>query len=311
MSNHNEFLWTEKYRPRKLKDTILPKSIKEKLAKTLEGGSLMNYLLVGSPGVGKTTLAKVLCDELDSDYLFINGSKNTGIDVVRTDMQEFAATMSFKSGRKYIIVDEMDGMTPQAQNSLKTFIEEHSLNCGFIYTSNHKNKILEAIQSRCVIIDVKIPKEEKKDLIVATIKRLAEILKTENVKFEPKIVQELVIKNFPDIRKCINALQSSSVSGELKIDVLLNKDNIDDLVKALKDANYADVRTWVAINYDMDIHTIIVELYKKLSTIVNPKSIPGIILAMNEHDYKDSFVVNKEINLLAMLTNIMVEAEFK
>jgi DNA polymerase III delta prime subunit len=309
--NHNEFLWTEKYRPNNLSECIIPKEIKNKLAQTLEGGSLMNYLLVGPPGVGKTTIARALCEQLDSDFLFINGSKERGIDVVRNDMQNFAATMSFKSGRKYIIVDEMDGMTRGTQNALKTFIEEHSLNCGFIYTSNHKNAIIEAIQSRCVVIDIRIPKDEKKELIVSTIKRMAEILKNENVKFEPKLLQEIVVKTFPDIRKCINALQQNSVSGALEIVALENKENIDQLIRFLKESNFTEVRNWVSSNYETDIHSLINDIYKKLNTILKPNSIPGVILAMNNHDYRDSFCVNKEINLLAMLTNIMVEAEFK
>jgi|TARA_B110000858_G_scaffold176034_1_gene209942 DNA polymerase III delta prime subunit len=309
-----EFLWVEKYRPTKVESCVLPKQLKETLFEFVKAGELPNITFSGGPGVGKTTAAKAILDEIGSSYMMINGSEESGIDVLRTKIRNFASTVSLYGGRKYLILDEADYLNPQStQPALRGFIEEFSSNCGFILTCNYQNRIIPALISRCPTYDFSIPKEEKQELAGEFFKRALKILTDENIDFEPKAVAALVQKYFPDWRRALNELQRYSVSGNIDAGILVNikSDNIKELMGHMKRKEFTDVRKWVVNNLDNDSVRLFRSIYDNLYDFVDGSTIPHIVVILGEYQYKSAFVADQEINTLACLTEIMARAKFK
>jgi DNA polymerase III delta prime subunit len=309
-----EFLWVEKYRPTKVESCVLPKQLKETLFEFVKAGELPNITFSGGPGVGKTTAAKAILDEIGSSYMMINGSEESGIDVLRTKIRNFASTVSLYGGRKYLILDEADYLNPQStQPALRGFIEEFSSNCGFILTCNYQNRIIPALISRCPTYDFSIPKEEKQELAGEFFKRALKILTDENIDFEPKAVAALVQKYFPDWRRALNELQRYSVSGNIDAGILVNikSDNIKELMGHMKRKEFTDVRKWVVNNLDNDSVRLFRSIYDNLYDAVDGSTIPHIVVILGEYQYKSAFVADQEINTLACLTEIMARAKFK
>jgi DNA polymerase III delta prime subunit len=313
VSNPEEFLWVQKFRPAKIEDCILPERLKNTFLDILKQGQLPNLLLHGTGGVGKTTVATALCNELESDVLLINASLSAGIDVLRTTIQQFASTVSFGNGVKVVILDESDYLNPNStQPALRAFIEEFSVNCRFIFTCNYPKKIIDPIHSRCTVIDFSISKEEKQVLAGKFFKRATEILKLEGIEFDQKVVAEVVTKHFPDYRRVLNELQRYSVSGKIDSGILVNQtaDSFKDLVKLIKDKNFTEVRKWVGTN-DTDTIALFRDFYDYSNEYVEPASIPQLILILADYQYKASFVADQELNLMAALTEIMSSIQFK
>ena len=309
-----EFLWVEKYRPSDIQSCVLPKQLKKTLLEFVAAGELPNVTFSGGPGVGKTTAAKALLDELGLTYMMVNGSEESGIDVLRTKIKNFASTVSLHGGRKYLILDEADYLNPQStQPALRGFIEEFSSNCGFILTCNYVNRIIPALISRCPTYDFSIPKDEKQELAGDFFKHSLEILKKENVKFEPKAVASLVQKHFPDWRRVLNELQRYSVSGNIDAGILVNisSDNIKELMNHMKRKEFTDVRKWVVNNLDNDPVRLFRSLYDNLYDCVDGSTIPHVVVILGEYQYKSAFVADQEINTLACLTEIMARGKFK
>ena len=309
-----EFLWVEKYRPTKVESCVLPKQLKETLFEFVKAGELPNITFSGGPGVGKTTAAKAILDEIGSSYMMINGSEESGIDVLRTKIRNFASTVSLYGGRKYLILDEADYLNPQStQPALRGFIEEFSSNCGFILTCNYQNRIIPALISRCPTYDFSIPKEEKQELAGEFFKRALKILTDENIDFEPKAVAALVQKYFPDWRRALNELQRYSVSGNIDAGILVNikSDNIKELMGHMKRKEFTDVRKWVVNNLDNDSVRLFRSIYDNLYDAVDGSTIPHVVVILGEYQYKSAFVADQEINTLACLTEIMSRVKFK
>ena len=309
-----DFLWVEKYRPKTIEECVLPNALKQTLSEFVSKGDLPNLILSGGPGVGKTTAAKAMLDELGLTYMFINGSEESGIDVLRTKIKNFASTVSLHGGRKYLILDEADYLNPQStQPALRGFIEEFSANCGFILTCNYVNRIIPALISRCPTYDFSIPKDEKQELAGEFFKRSLQILKDENIEFETKAVAALVQKHFPDWRRVLNELQRYSVSGKIDAGILVNisSDNIKDLMGHMKQKEFTNVRKWVVNNLDNDPTRLFRSLYDNLYDYVDGSCIPHIVVILGEYQYKAAFVADQEINTLACLTEIMARGKFK
>ena len=309
-----EFLWVEKYRPSDVQSCVLPKQQKKTLLEFVAAGELPNVTFSGGPGVGKTTAAKALLDELGLTYMMVNGSEESGIDVLRTKIKNFASTVSLHGGRKYLILDEADYLNPQStQPALRGFIEEFSANCGFILTCNYVNRIIPALISRCPTYDFSIPKDEKQELAGDFFKHSLEILKEENVNFEPKAVAALVQKHFPDWRRVLNELQRYSVSGNIDAGILVNiqSDNIKELMGHMKRKEFTDVRKWVVNNLDNDPVRLFRSLYDSLYDCMDGSTIPHVVVILGEYQYKSAFVADQEINTLACLTEIMARGKFK
>jgi DNA polymerase III delta prime subunit len=309
-----EFLWVEKYRPSDVQSCVLPKQLKKTLLEFVAAGELPNVTFSGGPGVGKTTAAKALLDELGLTYMMVNGSEESGIDVLRTKIKNFASTVSLHGGRKYLILDEADYLNPQStQPALRGFIEEFSANCGFILTCNYVNRIIPALISRCPTYDFSIPKDEKQELAGDFFKHSLEILKEENVNFEPKAVAALVQKHFPDWRRVLNELQRYSVSGNIDAGILVNiqSDNIKELMGHMKRKEFTDVRKWVVNNLDNDPVRLFRSLYDSLYDCMDGSTIPHVVVILGEYQYKSAFVADQEINTLACLTEIMARGKFK
>jgi DNA polymerase III delta prime subunit len=309
-----EFLWVEKYRPSNVQSCVLPKQLKKTLLEFVAAGELPNVTFSGGPGVGKTTAAKALLDELGLTYMMVNGSEESGIDVLRTKIKNFASTVSLHGGRKYLILDEADYLNPQStQPALRGFIEEFSANCGFILTCNYVNRIIPALISRCPTYDFSIPKDEKQELAGEFFKRSLQIIKDENIEFETKAVAALVQKHFPDWRRVLNELQRYSVSGKIDAGILVNisSDNIKDLMGHMKQKEFTNVRKWVVNNLDNDPTRLFRSLYDNLYDYVDGSCIPHIVVILGEYQYKAAFVADQEINTLACLTEIMARGKFK
>tara|TARA_B100001564_G_scaffold206843_1_gene174073 strand:- start:200 stop:1135 length:936 start_codon:yes stop_codon:yes gene_type:complete len=309
-----EFLWVEKYRPSDVQSCVLPKQLKKTLLEFVAAGELPNVTFSGAPGVGKTTAAKALLDELGLTYMMVNGSEESGIDVLRTKIKNFASTVSLHGGRKYLILDEADYLNPQStQPALRGFIEEFSANCGFILTCNYVNRIIPALISRCPTYDFSIPKNEKQELAGDFFTHALKILKEENVNFEPKAVAALVQKHFPDWRRVLNELQRYSVSGNIDAGILVNiqSDNIKELMGHMKRKEFTDVRKWVVNNLDNDPVRLFRSLYDSLYDCVDGSTIPHVVVILGEYQYKSAFVADQEINTLACLTEIMARGKFK
>jgi DNA polymerase III delta prime subunit len=310
----SEYLWVEKYRPQKIDDCVLPKALKETFKQFIESGELPNFLFCGTAGVGKTTVAKALCNEIGAEYLLINGSEESGIDVLRTKIKSFASTVSLTDSKKVVILDEADYLNPNStQPALRAFIEEFSNNCRFIFTCNYKNRIIEPLHSRCAVVDFKIENTEKAEIAGSFFKRTSGILKTEGIEFDPKVVAELLSKHFPDWRRVLNELQRYSVSGKIDAGILLNitEESFKELVKNLKDKNFTEVRKWVAKNADSDSINIFRQLYDTATVNMDLNSIPQLVIILADYQYKAAFVADHELNLMAALTEIMAQCKFK
>jgi len=309
-----DFLFVEKYRPKTVADTILPEQLKQTFQTFVDQGNVPNLILSGGAGMGKTTIAKAMLEELDCDYIVINGSMNGNIDTLRTEIKNFASSVSFSGGRKYVILDEADYLNPQStQPALRNFMEEYSKNCGFILTCNFVNRIIEPLHSRCSVIEFKIPKEAKAKMAGEFFKRCCEILTTEGVEFDKKVIAEVVKKFFPDNRRVLNELQRYGVTGKIDSGILANFEevNIKVLVDALKAKEFSTVRKWVAQNVDGDSsQSVFRQLYDSASDFVAPASIPQLVVTIADYQYKSAFVADHEINLMAMLTELMVELEW-
>tara|TARA_B100000700_G_scaffold202109_1_gene222240 strand:- start:731 stop:1672 length:942 start_codon:yes stop_codon:yes gene_type:complete len=312
----NDFLWVEKYRPQKVEDCILPTDVKTTFKSFIEQGEIPNLLLSGTAGVGKTTIAKALCNELGADFYVINGSdEGRFLDTVRNQAKTFAATVSLtsESRHKILIIDEADNTTPDVQLLLRASIEEFQKNCRFIFTCNFKNKIIEPLHSRTTVIDFNVRGKTKQTLAAQFFERCRDILTREKVRFNDKVVVEIIQKYFPDFRRTINELQRYSSTGSIDTGILatLGDANIDSLVLCLKDKKFAEVKKWVTQNLDSDATIIMRKLYDNLSPMMDGPSVAAAVLIIAEYQYKSAFVVDQEINLLACLTQIMLECNFK
>jgi DNA polymerase III delta prime subunit len=308
----NEFLWVEKYRPRKLEDCILPANQKKIFQEMLAKGEIQNMLLCGGAGMGKTTVARALCEELETDYIIINGSEESGIDVLRTKIKQFASSVSFTGKVKVVILDEADYLNPNStQPALRAFIEEFSSNCRFILTCNFKNRVIPPLHSRTAVIEFKLPKADKPKIAAAFFKRVTEILAIEKIEADGKVVAKVIEKHFPDYRRVLNELQRYSSAGKIDegIFVNLNEISFNELVSSLKDKDWKKMRTWVVNNIDNDPHTIFRKLYDSLCDEV--VQVPQLVLLLADYQYKSAFCADQEINLVACLTEIMAAVEFK
>ena len=314
-SREEQFLWVEKYRPQKIDDCVLPESLKNTFKEYIAQGELPSFLFTGTAGVGKTTVAKALCNEIGAEYIMVNGSdEGRSIDVLRTTIRGFASTVSLTDSKKVVIIDEADYMNPQSvQPALRSFIEEFSANCRFIFTCNFKNRIIEPLHSRCAVVEFKIDNKEKQEIAATFFKRATSILKQEEVEFDPKVVAELITKHFPDYRRILNELQRYSVSGKIDSGILVNmsQESFKELVKLLKDKNFTDVRKWIAKQSDMDTTTLFRELYDTASANMVEGSIPQLVLTLADYQYKAAFVADHELNIMAALTEIMANCKFK
>mgnify|MGYP003308513806 CR=1 FL=1 len=313
---NDEFLWVEKYRPKKIEDCILPESTKKTFLDFLEKGEVPNLLLAGPAGCGKTTVAKALCNELGADVYVINGSdEGRFLDTVRNNAKNFASTVSLSSSAKHkvIIIDEADNTTPDVQLLLRASIEEFSRNCRFIFTCNYKNKIIEPLHSRCAVVEFSVNAKHKPQLQAEFFKRLNGILDTERIQSDTKVLVELINKHFPDWRRILNECQRYSAGGKIDSGILAHFSDVkvNDLIKHLKEKNFTEVRQWVVSNLDNDPGTILRRIYDALYDSVDPPSIPAAVLILAKYQYQIAFVADQEINLLAALTEMMVECEFK
>ena len=310
----NDILWVEKYRPQNIKDCILPNELKSTFQQFVENEEIPNLLLTGTAGVGKTTVAKAMLEEIGCTYMMINGSEESGIDTLRTKIKNFASTVSMDGKRKYVILDEADYLNPQStQPALRGFIEEFSKNCGFILTCNFRNRIIEPLHSRCSTVEFRIPNEQKPKLAMNFMKRVQDILEKENVTLNEKVVADVIGKFFPDWRRCLNELQRYSVSGSIDAGILVNLSDtsIKELVSFVKDKDFKSCRQWVVHNLDNDPHRIYRRIYDSLSGNVPDSAIPHCVLILGNYSYKSAFVADQEINLLACLTEMMTSVQFK
>ena len=306
-------LWVEKYRPSTVEDCILPDAIKSTFLEYVNRKEIPNLLLSGTAGVGKTTIAKALCEDVGCDYIVINGSDESGIDVLRNKIKNYASSVSFTGGRKVIIIDEADYLNPNStQPALRGAIEEFSSNCSFIFTCNFKNRIIDPIHSRCSVIDFKLNGSKAK-MASQFFKRVEWILEQENVTYDKQVVAAVITKHFPDNRRILNELQRYSVSGVIDKGILGNVADIqlDALNIALKDKDFGSARKWVTANLDNDPTKIYRKLYDGLYELLKPQSVPQLVLILAKYQYQAAFVADAEINLMACITEIMVDAEFK
>ncbi len=311
--NLENALWCEKYRPQTIKDCILPDSIKSIFQEYVNKKYIPHLLLAGPPGGGKTTVAKALCQEVGCDFLFLNGSKESGIDVLRNKISQYASSVSLTGGRKVVIIDEAEFLNPNSfQPALRAFLEEFSNNVSFILTCNWKNRIIDPIQSRCATIEFNISGSDKKLMANQFMGRLDFMLKSEGVKYDPKVIAALIVKYFPNYRKIINELQKFSQLGDINESILTTISDIDiqELVIALKDKNFSGVKKWVSKSSDMDVNLLFRRIYDSLSVMLKPHSIPAIVLILAKYQFQASAVMDQEINLLACLVEIMVDGEF-
>tara|TARA_Y100001972_G_scaffold6965_1_gene7449 strand:- start:3361 stop:4302 length:942 start_codon:yes stop_codon:yes gene_type:complete len=310
----SEFLWVEKYRPQIIEDCILPKGLKKTFQQIVDTGEVHNMLLTGSSGLGKTTVARALCNQLNLDYIIINASEESGIDVLRSKIKQFASSVSLNGGTKVVILDEADYLNAQStQPALRGFIEEFSANCRFILTCNFKNRIIEPLHSRCSVIEFNTTKKQLASLAACFMKRLQTILTSEGVDFNNEILAELIMRYAPDWRRVINECQRYSSSGEITSDILigLSDQNITALVGFLKNKDFKNMRTWVTNNTDVDSSVIFRRIYDTLYDYAQPQSIPSIILILADYQYKAAFVADKELNTVACLTEIMASSDWK
>ena len=313
----SDFLWVEKYRPKKIEDCILTEDLKNTFSKFLSQKEIPNLLLSGTAGTGKTTVARALCEELGCDYIIINGSdEGRHIDTLRNQIKNFASSVSLDESDKHkvVIIDEADYMNPDSvQPALRNFIETFYKNCRFIFTCNFKNKIIPALHSRCTVIDFRITNGQRIKTATAFLNRLCDILKQENIEYDKKVLAELIQRHYPDFRRTINELQRYSVRGKIDSGILVSISEINnkELIKILKEKRFGDMRKWVVQNLDKEPSSLFRSIYDLLYTDLDPKSVPQAVLLIADYQYKAAFVADNEINLVACLTEIMAQCKFK
>ena len=310
----SEFLWVEKYRPKRISDVILPDNLKNTFIKIVENKEIPNMLFTGGAGLGKTTVAKAICNELQLDYILVNGSEEGNIDTLRNKIKQFASTVSLQGGYKVVILDEADYLNAQStQPALRGFIEEFSNNCRFILTCNFKNRIIEPLHSRCSLYEFNTTKKQMVNLAGQFMDRVSTILTDEGITFDKKVIAELIMKYCPDWRRVLNELQRYSISGTIDSGVLDNVSdtNYNNLFGFLKEKDFKKMRQWVANNIDVDFSVIIRNVYDKMEEVVDGSSIPQLVLILADYQYKNAFVADHELNTVACLTEIMANVKFK
>ena len=309
----NDFLWVEKYRPQTIEDTILQPKFKKVFHEIVKSGELPNMLFTGTAGLGKTTVAKALCNELSLDYILINGSEEGNIDTLRTKIKQFASSVSLQGGYKVVILDEADYLNPQStQPALRGFIEEFANNCRFILTCNFKNRIIEPLHSRCSVYEFNTTKKDMAALSAEFMNRAIKILETENIEYDKQAIASLIMKFAPDWRRVLNELQRYSIGGKIDAGILLNltEKNFDSLFESLKTKDFKKMRAWVVNNIDTDASSIFRGIYDRMSDRIKPHSIPQLVLILAEYQYKNAFVADHELNVVACLTEVMANVEF-
>lgn len=312
--SRDEFLWCEKYRPKTIDECILPQALKDSFKQYIAGGQLPNFIFSGGAGVGKTTVARALCNELNADYLFINGSEERGIDVLRTKIKQFASSVSLTAdGVKVVILDEADYLTPDTQAALRAFIEEFSNNCRFVLTCNFKNRIIQPLHSRCAVVDFKIDSKDKPTIAANFFRRVVDILSKENVTSEKNVLAKVVETHFPDFRRVLNELQRYSVSGTIDAGILANMsdESMKELTGYLKEKDFSGARKWIGRNTDIESSVLFRRLYDTSADILEAGSIPQLVLILADYQYKAAFVADSEVNNVAALTEIMANCKFK
>lgn len=305
-------LWVEAYRPQSISDCILPERLKKPFQEYVNQKNIPNLLLAGGPGVGKTTVAKAMCNEIGCDFMVINGSDESGIDTFRTKIKNYASSMSFTGGRKVIIIDEADYLNPNStQPALRNAIEEFAGNCSFIFTCNYKNRIIEPLHSRCAVVDFSLKSPEKANMAKEFFVRIRNILQSENVEYDDKVIAELIKKHFPDFRRIINELQRYSQFGKIDTGILSQIANvsISEIVKHMKEKDFGSIRKWAASG-EYDVNTVFRQIYDNLYEIAKPQSIPQAVLILADYQYKQAFVADGEINMVACLTELMANVDF-
>jgi DNA polymerase III delta prime subunit len=310
----DQFLWVEKYRPQTIEQCILPKALKETFQQIVDKGELPNLMLAGTAGLGKTTVARALCEQLGIDYIVINASEDGNIDTLRTKIRQFASTVSLQGGYKCVILDEADYLNPQStQPALRGFIEEFANNCRFILTCNFKNRIIEPLHSRCGVIDFRFEKKTLAGLCGQFMKRLGDILTKEGITYEESVLAELIMKHAPDWRRVLNEAQRYAINGSIDAGILvtMSDKSVKDLMEALKTKNFKGMREWVVNNIDTEPHAIFRKVYDTLNEVLKPSSIPQVILILADYQYKNAFVADHELNVVACMTEVMASAEFK
>jgi DNA polymerase III delta prime subunit len=309
-----EFLWVEKYRPKTVDETILPADLKAVFQQFVDQKNIPNLILSGTAGVGKTTIARAMLEQLECDYIVINGSMNGNIDTLRNEILNFASSVSLSGGRKYVILDEADYLNANStQPALRNFMEEFSKNCGFILTCNFKNRIIEPLHSRCSVVDFKISKKDMAKLATQFMKRVENILTTENIEYDKKVVAEVITKHFPDWRRVLNEIQRYSASGSIDTGILANmaETSIKDLLSLMKDKNFTEVRKWVKNNVDSDVNMLYTTFYDTAYDYFSPEYIPALVVLIGKYQYQNAFAANSEINFAAFCSEIMLELEIK
>ena len=310
-----DFLWVEKYRPKTIKDTVLSPELKTLFQTFVDNNNVPNLLLTGSQGIGKTTVAKAMLEELGADYSVINGSdEGRLIDTLRTKIKNFASSVSLAGGRKYVILDEADYCNAETvQPALRNFMEEFSKNCGFIMTCNFVNKIIQPLHSRCSVVEFKIANKDKPAMAKDLYTRILDILKQENISYEEKVILEVLAKHFPDNRRILNELQRYSATGHIDSGILANlsETSIKELMQLLKDKEFTSVRKWVGKNIDGDVAPMFRKIYDTITQYVKPTSIPQVVVTLADYQYKSAFVADQEVNFMAFLTELMVETEWQ
>ena len=310
-----DFLWVEKYRPKTIKDTVLSPELKTLFQTFVDNNNVPNLLLTGSQGIGKTTVAKAMLEELGADYIVINGSdEGRLIDTLRTKIKNFASSVSLAGGRKYVILDEADYCNAETvQPALRNFMEEFSKNCGFIMTCNFVNKIIQPLHSRCSVVEFKIANKDKPSMAKELYVKILDILKQENISFDEKVIQQVLGKHFPDNRRILNELQRYSATGHIDSGILANlsETSIKELMQLLKDKEFTSVRKWVGKNIDGDVAPMLRKIYDTVTQYVKPASVPQVVVTLADYQYKSAFVADQEVNFMAFLTELMVETEWQ
>jgi DNA polymerase III delta prime subunit len=312
MSNTEQFLWTEKYRPQTIDQCVIPQYLKDTFQEYVAKGQIPHMILSGGPGVGKTTVAKALCNELECDFIVINGSSENGIDVLRTKITAFATSVSLNGKPKVVIIDEADGLNPNSiQPALRNFLEEYSKNCRFIFTCNYANKIISPLHSRCTVIEFKLTKEDRPAMASRFLKRLVGILEEEGIEADKKVIAQVLTKHFPDYRRILNELQRYSSKGSIDEGILatVQDSDIRDLIASLKAKDFRSMRQWVANNADNDVQRIFRQVFDALIDLVN--EVPQMVLIIADYNYKAYFVADQTINSTACFTELMASVTFK